>query len=244
MTIIEKIHSKVKVNENGCWIWQDNRKKKEEDVYGKYGIIFFGGRQDYAHRVSYQAFVGEIPGGMLVCHTCDVRECVNPKHLFLGTHQVNIDDAVAKGRRRNGPRKFSDDQVIQISQRYINGERPSALAREYGTRACYITGIATGRTHKYLQREIASPQLPNRRKKTPPKIGTEREGDVIIARLSGEGVDSIAKRFGVSKQTIYNILQRNAVKPPPKAHEQPALYDNMVEDQCPTSLGKEIPPAG
>lgn len=51
-----------------------------------------------AHRISYLMQYGSIPDGMLVCHRCDNRRCVNHGHLFLGTHQDNTDDRVRKGR--------------------------------------------------------------------------------------------------------------------------------------------------
>lgn len=57
---------------------------------------------DRAHRVAWRlASRSEIPPGMFVCHTCDNPPCVNPAHLFLGTHRDNTDDMHAKGRCRN-----------------------------------------------------------------------------------------------------------------------------------------------
>jgi hypothetical protein len=58
-------------------------------------------RKGYAHRRAWEEAFGPIPDGMLVLHTCDVRNCVNPEHLFLGTNKENTQDMVTKGRHWN-----------------------------------------------------------------------------------------------------------------------------------------------
>lgn len=85
------------VTETGCWLWlgaSDNR----QFPFLPYGQIWFRGRTLRAHRISYEHFVGVIPKGMLVLHKCDVPLCINPDHLFLGTHRDNTMDMIRKGR--------------------------------------------------------------------------------------------------------------------------------------------------
>lgn len=83
----------VTVPEAGCWLWIGRAKPKG---YGRIGIG--RNKQFAAHRVSWELFRGEIPAGMCVCHKCDTPSCVNPDHLFLGTHADNAGDRQRKGR--------------------------------------------------------------------------------------------------------------------------------------------------
>lgn len=82
---------------DGCWLWQGR-----VGTHG-YGMLSHNGKLTTAHRVSYVLKYGDIPSGMIVCHHCDVRRCVNPEHLFLGTHLDNMRDCVAKGRHVAAP---------------------------------------------------------------------------------------------------------------------------------------------
>jgi hypothetical protein len=70
-----------------------------------YGCISYRKKFHSAHRLAWQFAHGPIPQGLLVCHTCDNRRCVNIKHLFLGTYQDNVNDMIAKGRQFSGERK-------------------------------------------------------------------------------------------------------------------------------------------
>lgn len=89
----EKI--KYKINDNGCWIWSGSSKSGNG-----YGRVTYKNQYIGAHRGSFIAYKGEIPKGMLVLHKCDVRMCVNPDHLFLGSQKDNIQDMLKKGRGR------------------------------------------------------------------------------------------------------------------------------------------------
>lgn len=91
INIIDRFFENVNKT-NSCWIWIGS---KTSDGYGTFGyarIIY------YAHRFSYEFHNGKIPKGMFVCHKCDNPSCVNPEHLWVGTHSDNMKDASKKGR--------------------------------------------------------------------------------------------------------------------------------------------------
>jgi len=91
-TLSDKITTGFIRAESGCWEWTGYK-----DPLG-YGRFRHNRRRLYAHRAAYEVLIGEIPEGLLVCHHCDNPSCINPEHLFLGTHKDNTQDCIEKGR--------------------------------------------------------------------------------------------------------------------------------------------------
>lgn len=112
-TLEDKFWRRFEVaGKDDCWEWQGTK-----DPHG-YGSISKNNRTFYAHRISYEINVGEIPEGIFVLHSCDNPSCVNPKHLFLGTQADNVADRDKKGRQVRGERvkgsKLTEKKVIRM----------------------------------------------------------------------------------------------------------------------------------
>ena len=128
---------------DGCWEWTAGR------FPSGYGAFWRAGKQRYAHREAYELAHGPIPDGLHVLHACDNPPCVNPEHLRAGTAHDNAMDAKSRFRHRHGERhdkaKLTHADAVAIRERWVQGEKPKALAVEFGVTAGAVSGIISGR---------------------------------------------------------------------------------------------------
>lgn len=147
----ESFERSVIKNSEGCWGWKF---KLSPNGYTKFR---YGGSCTSGHRVSWMIHNGAIPPGMFVCHICDVKSCVNPEHLFIGTHNDNMRDMVKKGRGRNlagednGNAILTVEKVKKIRRLLRSGVTAVRIAKDFKVCAASISNIKAGRTWKYVK---------------------------------------------------------------------------------------------
>jgi hypothetical protein len=139
------------VSDNGCWICNSHRKNQQSG----YHEMNRNGKMIKIHRYMYEKYHGSIPEGLLVCHKCDNKSCINPEHLFVGTSKDNTQDMMKKGRHKPnnirgemmGTAKLKNNQVISIraDKRMIKD-----IAKEYGISIAQISKIRRGECWGHL----------------------------------------------------------------------------------------------
>jgi hypothetical protein len=137
-----------------CWIWIGAVHK------GGYGVFQIRRRSQRAHRIAWEmSEARRVPDGLVICHRCDNRRCVNPKHLFLGTHGDNNRDTVSKGRWRKGPNvhgeanctaKLSNADVALIRAAPKRQVTAKQLAERFGVHPVHIYRIRAGKRRSVL----------------------------------------------------------------------------------------------
>lgn len=131
-----------------CWEWTGPRRKKGPNNL-PYGVVGRRGVATGAHRVAWELANGPIPLGSFVLHKCDNCGCCNPKHLYLGDHDQNMQDMVERHRRKgaasgetNGRAKLTQVQADEIRAIYAAGGRSQqSIADEYGVSQFAVSAI-------------------------------------------------------------------------------------------------------
>lgn len=145
--LFRRFMDKVTVSD-GCWGWTAYLSRDG------YGIIGIGRGTTRAHRLAYRFFVGDIPEGLSVLHTCDNASCTNPGHLYAGSQAENVRDREVRGRSRHpfgenhGRAKLSAVDVADIRAAIAAGCVQRRLAEYYHVTPTTILGIKNGRIWK------------------------------------------------------------------------------------------------
>jgi hypothetical protein len=145
--IAERFWEKVlAVSGGGCWLWLGATTKTG---YGHLGVTFHPTKNIYAHRLSWLIHKGPIPKNLFVLHHCDIRNCVNLEHLFLGTALDNSTDMKRKNRHRHG----RNHQNAKLTERIV---REMHRLSKHGVRNVDIASkfkVAPATVCKILKRE-------------------------------------------------------------------------------------------
>jgi len=216
-SLLNRFSSRVNVpdnweeNINLCWNWVAN---KDRDGYGR--ISQGAKKQHKAHRVAWEIYFGPIPFDMLVLHKCDHPPCVNPYHLFLGTHKDNSEDMVNKGRTNpcigsnSGRAILTEFDVLEILDNVKNKVFTSVkqIALHYNVSPMAISPIFDGKHWKHITLKYYTLLDLKYLKNQIDTRGVFYIDDIkdIRKRLTnGESVTSIANLYGVSYNAIGSI---------------------------------------
>lgn len=152
---MKRFWAKVEKIKGGCWMWRGAITSRS---YGSFLMV--DGKAWQAHRVAWHLINGAIPDGLHVLHKCDVKACVRPSHLFLGTHAENMADMVRKGKsgncvrpkqgERNGMSKFTETIIREIRSKHARGALQDDLAKMYGTSQGHVSNIVLRKTWRHV----------------------------------------------------------------------------------------------
>ena len=148
-TFEDKFWSRVNKTDT-CWLWIG---AVSGNGYGN--TVMPDGSWRGSHLVSFELHNGAIPDGLNVCHSCDVRACVNPAHLWLGTQSENLIDMVQKKRHRPNPLLGEDSPASKLTEADVlairtSNEPADALAARYGINASTVWDIRRRRSWRHI----------------------------------------------------------------------------------------------
>lgn len=152
LSLADTFWQHVEKADSGCWLWEHTLTSTG------YGTFVHEGERYYTHRLSWELHNGSIPDGLNVCHKCDVRNCVRPSHLFIGTQKDNMEDAAKKGRMEgpkgtvNGRSILDESDVREIRKLLADGELThKEIADRKGVHKNTVSAINTRQIWGWLQ---------------------------------------------------------------------------------------------
>lgn len=217
----------------GHWIWSGTLTDRG---YGRLKFKVDGKHRYFkAHRLSWQIHYGPVPEGLQVLHHCDIPACVNPACLFLGTHQDNMADMLAKGRaahqngkvmrgENNRSAKLTALDVIEI---LADPGSYSGIATRYGISPTTVVLIKQRQTWRHVAFDGPIPTSPRRR------LNGEQVAQILASQLSNRALGEI---YGVDRTTIRDLRRLHA-------HIEPAAPRTSEDSQAVASLLAQTPPS-
>jgi len=187
----------------GCWEWQACR-----NAHG-YGRIGVGQHVALAHRLMMEWVLGRpLRTKEHALHHCDNPACVRPSHLYVGTHQDNMDDMAARGRRVDSP-SFGEDNgnavltresIVQIREEARAGAASADIEARHGISAGYAGRIARGEAWAHVPGALS--------RDFRYRLTDAQCEEVRCRKVSGERAESIAADLGIGRTTVYRAVDR------------------------------------
>jgi len=192
------------IDSNGCWIVKSHWINRDG-----YPMYRFDGKMNSMSRYIWQELFGEIPEKIEICHKCDVPRCINPEHLFLGTHEENIRDMKEKGRadktKKNKGQfvpmaKLTNEQAYRI---FTDNRSAKEIATEYRISVSSVRMIKRGNTW----RSVTGKTPVKSNQKSPIRLKQEQ---IFLILQDSRRHKTIAAEYGVSRSTISTLKRRKA----------------------------------